>query len=279
MDGNAAYDRGQGEPRGRGSVARAVDDLSEVRGPALSVDAGTGDQLKRAGWIACALCVFQTYFVVAAAIPAQRALPLSSSVDRLIPLVPAWAYVYGAIYSVAVVPLFIVRDARVLRRVALGFMAINLFAGLVFLAYPTRMERPAWIGLPAGSFTQWSMGLIYALDPPVNCFPSLHVANAFYVGTVARSFDRRVGRWMFALAFLIASSTLLVKQHYLLDVVSGALLGCGAARFAIPRAGWPRDSELPAWHSWLWIPGFYFLYFAFAAVAYLAGWRPGTAFL
>jgi membrane-associated phospholipid phosphatase len=279
MDGNAAYDRGQDEPGVAASVARAVDDLSEVRRPALSVDAGAGDQLKRAGWIACALCVFQTYFVVAAAIPAQRALTLSSSVDRLIPLVPAWAYVYGAIYSVAVVPLFIVRDARVLRRVALGFMAINLLAGLVFLAYPTRMERPAWIGAPAGSFTQWSMGLIYALDPPVNCFPSLHVANAFYVGSVARSFDRRVGRFMFALAFLIASSTLLVKQHYLLDVVSGALLGCGIARLAVPRAGWRADAELPAWHSWLWIPGFYFLYFAFAAMAYLAGWHPGMGLL
>ena len=278
MDGNAAYDRGQGEPRVGGSVA-AVDDLSEVRGPALSVDAGTSEQLKRAGWIACALCVFQTYFVVAVAIPARRALTLSSTLDRLIPLVPAWAYVYGAIYSVAVVPLFIVRDARVLRRVALGFMAINLLAGLVFLAFPTRMERPEWVGLPAGSFTQWSMGLIYALDPPVNCLPSLHVANAFYVGSVARSFDRRVGRFMFALAFLIAFSTLLVKQHYLLDVVSGALLGCGIARLAIPRAGWSQDTELPAWHSWLWIPGFYFLYFACAAVAYLAGWRPGTAFL
>ena len=260
-------------------MARAVNDLSEVRGPGLPVDAGIGDQLKRAGWIACALCVFQTYFVVAAAIPAHRALTLSSSLDRWIPLVPAWAYVYGAIYSVAVVPLFIVRDARVLRRVALGFMAINLLAGLVFLAFPTRMERPEWVGLPAGSFTQWSMGLIYALDPPVNCLPSLHVANAFYVGSVARSFDRRVGRFMFALAFLIAFSTLLVKQHYLLDVVSGALLGCGIARLAIPRAGWSQDTELPAWHSWLWIPGFYFLYFACAAVAYLAGWRPGTAFL
>ena len=279
MDGNAAYDRSRDEPRVAASVARAVDDLSEVRGPALSVDAGTGDQLKRAAWIACALCVFQTYFVVAAAIPAHRALTLSSSLDRLIPLAPAWAYVYGAIYSVAVVPLFIVRDARVLRRVALGFMAINLLAGLVFLAFPTRMERPEWVGLPAGSFTQWSMGLIYALDPPVNCLPSLHVANAFYVGSVARSFDRRVGRFMFALAFLIAFSTLLVKQHYLLDVVSGALLGCGIARLAIPRAGWSQDTELPAWHSWLWIPGFYSLYFACAAVAYLAGWRPGTAFV
>jgi membrane-associated phospholipid phosphatase len=279
MDGHAAYDRSLNEPRGGGSVARAVNDLSEARGPPLSVDAGTGDQLKRAGWIACALCVFQTYFVVAAAIPAHRALTLSSSLDRLIPLVPAWAYVYGAIYSVAVVPLFIVRDARVLRRVALGFMAINLLAGLVFLAFPTRMERPEWVGLPVGSFTQWSMGLIYALDPPVNCLPSLHVANAFYVGSVARSFDRRVGRFMFALAFLIAFSTLLVKQHYLLDVVSGALLGCGIARLAIPRTGWSQDTELPAWHSWLWIPGFYFLYFACAAVAYLAGWRPGMALL
>jgi len=64
MDGNAAYDTSQAEP---GLVARAADDLSEVRGPALPVDASIGDQLKRAGWIACALCVFQTYFVVAAA--------------------------------------------------------------------------------------------------------------------------------------------------------------------------------------------------------------------
>ena len=84
---------------------------------------------------------------------------------------------------------------------------------------------------------------------------------------------------MFALAFLIAFSTLLVKQHYVLDVISGALLGCGIAKLAIPRTGWPRDTELPAWHSWLWIPGFYFLYFAFAAMAYLAGWRPGTGLL
>src|SRR5467141_2392229 len=130
MDRNAAYDRSRDEPRAVAAVARAVDDLSEVRGPALSVDAGTGDQLKRAGWIACALCVFQTYFVVAAAIPAQRALTLSSSLDRLIPLVPAWAYVYGAIYSVAVVPLSIIQNARELRRVALGFLTINLITGL-----------------------------------------------------------------------------------------------------------------------------------------------------
>src|SRR6266850_4604372 len=273
MDRNAGYERSREEPLGMAWTVGAV------RRPAFTVDAGTHEQLRRAGWVVCALCSLQTYFVVAAAIPTHRAVTLSSSIDRLIPLVPVWAYVYGAIYSVAVVPVFIARDLRVLRRIALGFIGINLIAALVFLGFPTRMERPPLIWLPAGSFTQWTMGLIYALDPPVNCLPSLHVANAFYVGSVARSFDRRVGRFMFALAFLIAFSTLLVKQHYLLDVVSGALLGCGIARLAIPRAGWSQDTELPAWHSWLWIPGFYFLYFACAAVAYLAGWRPGTAFL
>jgi len=84
---------------------------------------------------------------------------------------------------------------------------------------------------------------------------------------VARSFDRRVGRFMFALAFLIAFSTLLVKQHYVLDVVSGAFSAAALRSLPSRAPEWPRDTELPAWHSWLWIPGFYFLYFAFAAMA------------
>ena len=268
MDRNAGYERSREEPLGMAWTVGAV------RRPAFTVDAGTHEQLRRAGWVVCALCSLQTYFVVAAAIPTHRAVTLSSSIDRLIPLVPVWAYVYGAIYSVAVVPVFIARDLRVLRRIALGFIGINLIAALVFLGFPTRMERPPLIGLPAGSFTQWTMGLIYALDPPVNCFPSLHVANAFYVWSLGRSFDRRAGRWLFALACLIATSTLLVKQHYLLDVTTGVFLGCVAGRLATPRGGWPEHIELPARSQWLWIPGCYAVHLMIAIAAYSGGWRP-----
>jgi membrane-associated phospholipid phosphatase len=239
-----------------------------IRRSPFAVPVPVRAQLERVAWIGCALCTFLAYLAVAMVVPEQRAATLSSFADRYIPLVPEWSYAYAAIYPVAIVPLFIIADLRLLRRVVLGFVMMNLLADLVFAIFPTRVERPLPPGMQPASFARWCVAVIYTADLPLNCFPSLHVANAFYVRTIVKSLDRQAGRWMLVIALLIAASTVLVKQHYLPDTVAGALFGCVSGMFTVPRAGWPRDFGLPARRQWFWIPTFYVLLMAFALATY-----------
>jgi membrane-associated phospholipid phosphatase len=90
-----------------------------------------------------------------------------------------------------------------------------------FLLYPTAAPRPAEV--PGDGFAAWSLRLAYELDPPYNCFPSLHVAYACVSALTCYRVHRGVGRAAAVWAALIGVSTLYTKQHYVVDVIAGAL--------------------------------------------------------
>jgi membrane-associated phospholipid phosphatase len=74
-------------------------------------------------------------------------------------------------------------------------------------------------------FAAWSLRLLYDIDPPYNCFPSLHVAYSFVAAFACSRVHRGVGLAATMWAALIGVSTLYTKQHYVTDVVVGALAG------------------------------------------------------
>jgi len=73
-------------------------------------------------------------------------------------------------------------------------------------------------------FFAWSLQFIYDSDRPYNCFPSLHVAYAFLAALTCYRIHRGLGIAALVYAALIGISTLYTKQHYVVDVVAGALL-------------------------------------------------------
>jgi membrane-associated phospholipid phosphatase len=77
--------------------------------------------------------------------------------------------------------------------------------------------------VPGTGFAAWSLRLLYTLDPPYNCFPSLHVAYSFVSALTCYRVHRGVGVVAVVWAALIGISTLYTKQHYVVDVVAGAL--------------------------------------------------------
>ncbi len=176
-------------------------------------------------------------------------------------VVPAWAQV---------------RDRRLLRAVAVGIVAMQLAACAVFFLWPTRIERPIHEVLPPRSFLDWAVGLNYAIDPPVNCFPSLHVGNAVFVGLVALRLDRRVGLGCLAAAAAIAVSTLFVKAHLAVDVTAGALLAWACYRAIVaPRIPEAPGGELIFPRRWLLlVPGAY----AAFVVAVVSAWALGMRY-
>ena len=139
--------------------------------------------------------------------------------DDLIPFLPVLAPVYLSISPLLYLPLVVIDNALRLRVLAIGFAIEIALAGLVYLALPVEASP-----VPPGVHGLWFSALD-SVNLEYNSLPSLHVALA--ITAAAASQDRlpplgRPGLWIWT--GLVVLSTLLVKQHFIADVVAGMAL-------------------------------------------------------
>jgi membrane-associated phospholipid phosphatase len=161
--------------------------------------------------------------------------------DRVVPLQPAWALVYGSLYLfVILLPVLIVRQEEQIRRTVRAYLLVWIAAYVCFLIYPTTAPRPAKV--IGEGFAVWGLRFLYSADPPYNCFPSLHVAHSFVSALTCYRLHRGMGVAAALCASLIGVSTLHTKQHYILDVIAGIFLACVA--YAVFLRNYPRE-EIP----------------------------------
>ena len=150
------------------------------------------------------------------------ALPL----DARIPFRPAWIVIYILAYLQWVVGyILIARESRAhCNRVLAGEIIAKFICMLFFIALPTRIERPVVEG--SGVFAALTR-LIFASDLPGNLFPSIHCLESWicFRGAIGM---KRVPRWyapaMLAFTLMVFASTVLVKQHVLVDIPAGVLV-------------------------------------------------------
>jgi membrane-associated phospholipid phosphatase len=152
--------------------------------------------------------------------------------EQHIPLVPLAAPVYVSMGALLLLAPLVLRTWQRVWPLFAVLLVETLAAALVFVLLPVRAEP--WIEPePQG----WFMGLADQMNLERNFLPSLHVA---YSLTAARAIGEHAPRWLSAVAWawavLISLSTLLLRQHYLLDVVAGALLAEMSWRLVKPRA-------------------------------------------
>ena len=102
-----------------------------------------------------------------------------------------------------------------------SYILVEFIAFAGYLAYPTALPRQA---ITTDGLFPWTLGLIYDIDPPRNCFPSLHVAWAFVAALSCYRVHRGVGLMAMVWAGLIGVSTLYTKQHYVVDVIAGVMM-------------------------------------------------------
>jgi membrane-associated phospholipid phosphatase len=179
------------------------------------------------------------YIFIAELMPGRALHAPEIALDRVIPLRPAWALVYGALYLFLILlPVLIVRQEQLIRRTLWTYLAVWIAAYVFFFLYPTEAPRPARV---AGSgFAVWGLRFLYEADPPYNCFPSLHVAHSFVSAIACRRVHRGLGLAAAACAVLVGVSTLFTKQHYVLDVIAGILLAAIAGLIFL--RGRPREA-------------------------------------
>lgn len=145
--------------------------------------------------------------------------------ENHIPFVPDAIIAYLLIFPFLLAPVFLVKRYSDFIPV-LGVYAALVFVSLViFFQFPTIMARP---NTPVYGFAGWLFGIIRAIDGPNNLFPSLHVSSVVYVAQVNGFFCPKAKWPSWVCAVLISVSTLLVKQHAVVDVLGGAVFGTAA---------------------------------------------------
>lgn len=186
--------------------------------------------------------LYASYFVVSYELIAwktmERGVPPSAWLfpyENKIPFIPYFALIYSLVYVVIPAALFLIH--RGLKRTLLAFFVGMVIQNVCWYYFPLiNTLRPA----PPYSSHDWLnalVALLYQLDdPPVNCFPSLHVSYAFLSYYTMRAFAPQYQKLFFVLAISISISTLFFKQHYLIDVLGGWLLAYVLAKIFYPRA-------------------------------------------
>jgi len=109
------------------------------------------------------------------------------------------------------------------RRMFFSFCCTGLIAYIIFLVFPTYdILRPVTNPF---DFERFFLGIDNQHDSPYNCFPSLHVGFSMTAGLWTYYADKtKFGLAVLIWAILVSVSVLFVKEHYIADLLGGAIL-------------------------------------------------------
>ncbi|MFZ4713385.1 MAG: hypothetical protein ACOYL6_06725 [Bacteriovoracaceae bacterium] len=153
--------------------------------------------------------------------------------ELTIPLIPWMIFPYISLNLLFVVAPFILKTVGAIKGFCLSMVWGALVAGLFFYFTPgklgfTRVDVPEF---------QEMYSFMFSIDHPHNLFPSLHVTYSSLAilsmreETHSKAFHLFLYLWL----FLITISVVLVHQHHLFDVLTGALLAGILYRFIYRR--------------------------------------------
>lgn len=151
-----------------------------------------------------------------------------SILDRSIPFCPGWAWVYESLFVMLPIGPFLMRHAGQLWRYTWAMVAIGLLTNTIFFVWPTACTRPELAAADLDPFYR----VVVSWDRSSNSLPSLHATLAVFSVLCMR--EVRLGRlrlrwrvvWPWVL--IILGSTLLTKQHLLIDLITGGTIGATA---------------------------------------------------
>jgi membrane-associated phospholipid phosphatase len=146
-----------------------------------------------------------------------------SKIDEKIPFVAWWSWVYSFLYYPAILFLtWIVQDPAQFTLMAFSFMVLLVMQMAAFYFFPVATPEH-WRSLNKGeSHSERFLLFVQKFDKASNCFPSMHVSVAMLTALHAYP---TLGSVAYLFPILIAISCIFTKQHYLIDLPFGALLG------------------------------------------------------
>lgn len=171
-------------------------------------------------------------------------MPLTA-LDRWIEFRPATIVLYGSLWLYISLPLALLTRKHEMASFGVSAIALALTGLGIFIVWPTAIPafQIDWSLHPSSAFLK-------NIDASGNACPSLHVAFAVFSAVWLQRLLREMGagltaqiaNWVWCAAILY--STIATRQHVVLDVIAGAVLGyvvVAANLFWLRRRGTAPD--------------------------------------
>ena len=153
---------------------------------------------------------------------------LRTPIDDALPVVKPFVVPYVSLNYVVYFTLifFLLFKTKIFHSASLAMITAFFVSYFFYFFFQTEVMRPVLTGTDL--FTRMIQN-VYAGDNPFNDFPSLHTSISTLLAIHWYRFDRRAGIVAFIWAAFVVVSTVLIKQHYVADVVSGLVLAFGVS--------------------------------------------------
>ncbi len=152
---------------------------------------------------------------------------IGNLIDDKIPF-SVWAIIpYFTWYLlIFLVPYFLfIKNKESFIKYVYAYIFTTVVANIIFIIFPTTVARPeVTVSGPITFVTKF----IFDIDTPImNCFPSLHCAMSMLF--ILYMFENKdINKWIkistLIVSIIIMISTLFIKQHVFVDLVSGDIL-------------------------------------------------------
>lgn len=174
-----------------------------------------------------ALIVFQSGMYLLAKLSPFEVHILKSTIDNKIPFISHFIYFYISWYFMLVLMpyMFYKKDYNCFKNYILCSNISIIVTFFIYFFYPTSILRNS---ISLNGLSGFITKIIYLIDTPVlNCFPSMHCLLCFlYIFNIiiCCNMSRLCKFGVIIWSFLVIISTLFVKQHVILDVISAFIL-------------------------------------------------------
>jgi len=158
--------------------------------------------------------------------PKKRYFSLMTEADRRIPFRPGWVWIYSVAYYPFILSLtFFVQSWHEYFFIVSSFFFLILTQVLIAFLFPVKTPKH-WREYVPRSYAEKMLSFVQRVDQGGNCFPSMHVAVAVFCALYMSVLGDAshlliIAAW--GATVLISISTVLTKQHFVLDLPAGAL--------------------------------------------------------
>lgn len=145
-------------------------------------------------------------------------------IDRSIPFsrFSAIPYFYWYLYTtITIIVIYFQKQSKYFYKLLYSMFTAVLISCIIYIVFPTYVPR---MELTGNDILTGMIRSIYQIDPPYNCFPSMHVFYSFIFCWYLSIYKKH--GWLFhtlnILSFILISlSTVYSKQHYTPDILGG----------------------------------------------------------
>jgi membrane-associated phospholipid phosphatase len=153
-----------------------------------------------------------------------------SKIDDKIPFRPGWVWIYsGLYYPIILLLVFTLRTFSQFSYTVFSFITLLIMQLTAFFFFPVKIPEH-WRNYDRErSLSSRFLGLVHSYDGLPNSIPSMHVSVATLTAFhLYQNMSLEIGAYSllaFLFPLLIAISALFTKQHYVVDLAPGALVG------------------------------------------------------